>query len=89
VDARDALFCCCPWPVGAVIVDGDNRIAGIGYNGFPRGVSDDLFSWAREGEVLDTKCACAARVRNISPALRLLCRGMALSPAPTALCQRG
>lgn len=39
--------------VGACIVDGDNRILSIGYNGFPAGCSDDAFPWAREGE--DTK----------------------------------
>ena len=26
---------------GAVIVDGNRRIVGVGYNGFPRGVEDD------------------------------------------------
>lgn len=27
--------------VGAVIVDGKNRIVSVGYNGFPRGIKDD------------------------------------------------
>ena len=27
--------------VGAVVVDKDNRIVSIGYNGFPKGVQDD------------------------------------------------
>lgn len=27
--------------VGAVIVDGERRVVGMGYNGFPRGVNDD------------------------------------------------
>ena len=27
--------------VGAVIVDGDNRVISIGYNGFPKGIRDD------------------------------------------------
>ncbi len=27
--------------VGAVIVDGDNRVISIGYNGFPKGIKDD------------------------------------------------
>ena len=31
--------------VGCVIVGEDNKIVGIGYNGFPRGCSDDDFSW--------------------------------------------
>ena len=33
--------------VGAVIVDAANRIIGLGYNGFPRGCSDDHLPWAR------------------------------------------
>jgi dCMP deaminase len=41
--------------VGACIVNPQNRIAGVGYNGFPRGCSDDEFPWAREGAALDTK----------------------------------
>ncbi|MCH5295391.1 MAG: dCMP deaminase family protein [Treponema sp.] len=41
--------------VGACIVSEDNKILSMGYNGFPRGCSDDEFPWAREGEVLDVK----------------------------------
>lgn len=33
--------------VGACIVDEENRIVGLGYNGFPSGCSDDLLPWAR------------------------------------------
>lgn len=35
--------------VGACIVK-DNIILSTGYNGFPRGCSDDAFPWEREGE---------------------------------------
>ena len=41
--------------VGACIVNEDNRIVGIGYNGFPHGCSDVEFPWEREGEFLETK----------------------------------
>ncbi len=41
--------------VGACIVSSDNKILSMGYNGFPRGCSDDDFPWAREGETLSTK----------------------------------
>ncbi len=41
--------------VGACIVNEDSRIVGTGYNGFPRGCSDDEFPWAREGDFGDTK----------------------------------
>ncbi len=36
--------------VGACIVSQDNKILSMGYNGFPRGCSDDVFPWAREGD---------------------------------------
>ena len=36
--------------VGACIVDKENRILSIGYNGTPNGFSDDKFPWDREGE---------------------------------------
>jgi dCMP deaminase len=41
--------------VGACIVNDDNKIVGIGYNGFPNGINDDELSWSREGNYLDTK----------------------------------
>ena len=41
--------------VGACIVSGDNKILSMGYNGFPRGCSDEEFPWEREGDMLDTK----------------------------------
>ena len=43
--------------VGACIVSEDNKILSMGYNGFPRGCSDDDFPWAREGDTLETKYA--------------------------------
>jgi len=42
--------------VGACIVNSNNRIVGIGYNGFPAGCDDDALPWSREAESdLDTK----------------------------------
>lgn len=41
--------------VGACIVSEDNKILSMGYNGFPRGCSDDEFPWEREGDMLETK----------------------------------
>lgn len=41
--------------VGSCIVSRDNKILSIGYNGFPRGCSDDEYPWAREGDALNTK----------------------------------
>ena len=36
--------------VGACIVNDDNKIMSVGYNGFPRGCSDDEFPWDRQGD---------------------------------------
>lgn len=41
--------------VGTCIVNQENKIVGIGYNGFPIGIEDDELPWEREGEWLETK----------------------------------
>ncbi len=41
--------------LGACVVNQENKILGIGYNGFPIGCSDDELPWARKGAFLDTK----------------------------------
>lgn len=41
--------------VGACIVNKNNIIESIGYNGLPKGCSDDEFPWDKEGETLNTK----------------------------------
>ena len=41
--------------VGAAIVDENHRVVSVGYNGFPKGCSDDEFPWDREGDTLETK----------------------------------
>lgn len=41
--------------VGACIVSQDNRILSVGYNGMPRGCSDDEYPWERVGGNLETK----------------------------------
>ncbi len=42
--------------VGACITTRDNIIVGIGYNGMPRGCSDEEMPWEREADsMLDTK----------------------------------
>lgn len=41
--------------VGACIVNSEKRVVGLGYNGFPKGCSDDEYSWERQGDFLDTK----------------------------------
>ena len=41
--------------VGACIVNKDKRIVGIGYNGFPIGIDDDVFPWGKKGDYVNTK----------------------------------
>lgn len=57
--------------VGACMADPHNRLVGVGYNGFPRGCSDDALPWAREGAYLDTKYpyVCHAEVNAILNAI--------------------
>ncbi|KAH1202109.1 putative deoxycytidylate deaminase [Glycine max] len=41
--------------VGACLVSQDGVILGIGYNGFPRGCSDDKLPWAQDWESFEDK----------------------------------
>ena len=41
--------------VGACIVNKENKILSMGYNGMPTGCNDDEMPWEREGNPLDTK----------------------------------
>ena len=44
--------------IGACIVDKDNRVVSIGYNGMPNGCPDKYMPWdVREGDLSDTKYA--------------------------------
>lgn len=53
--------------VGCCIVNKDNRVIGVGYNGMPNGCNDDDFPWGREGDFLNTKYAwvCHSEVNAI------------------------
>lgn len=53
--------------VGACIVNDENRIMSVGYNGMPFGCSDDELPWDREGAMLDCKYAyvCHAELNAI------------------------
>lgn len=41
--------------VGACVANDQNKIVGVGYNGFPWGCSDDELPWQRQGKFLETK----------------------------------
>ena len=53
--------------VGACIVNQENKIVSVGYNGMPTGCNDDDMPWEREGAFLDTKYAfvCHAELNAI------------------------
>ncbi|MBO4242713.1 MAG: dCMP deaminase family protein [Clostridiales bacterium] len=53
--------------VGACIVNSENRIMTVGYNGLPKGCDDDDFPWEREGGAYETKYAyiCHAELNAI------------------------
>ncbi len=42
---------------GAVLVNRDNVVVGLGYNGWPRGIDSDKLPWEREGKLSETKYA--------------------------------
>lgn len=58
--------------VGACIVSSEHKIVGVGYNGLPIGVDDDLIPWQREGQWLETKYpyVCHAELNAILNAIR-------------------
>ena len=60
--------------VGAVIVDSNNKVVGLGYNGFPRGCDDKEFPWERDGEFLNTKYpyVCHAELNAILNSIKSL-----------------
>ena len=41
--------------VGACIVDTNNKILSMGYNGMPAGCDDNIMPWGRDGDALDNK----------------------------------
>ena len=54
--------------VGACIVNDENRIVSVGYNGAPNGINDDTdMKWDRDGDFKDTKYAyvCHSELNGI------------------------
>ncbi len=51
--------------VGACIVNQENKIMSVGYNGFPWGCGDDDFPWEREGENTKYPYVCHAELNAI------------------------
>ncbi|CAB0006398.1 unnamed protein product [Nesidiocoris tenuis] len=41
--------------VGACIVNDENKIVGMGYNGMPNGCHDNVFPWGKTGDPIDMK----------------------------------
>lgn len=64
--------------VGACIVNQDNRICGMGYNGMPNGINDDDMPWGKDSDdILDTKkfYVCHAEMNAIVNKLSADIRG--------------
>lgn len=69
--------------VGACIVNSENRIVGIGYNGFPSGIPDDSLPWAKvsaKNDELETKYpyVCHAELNAVLNKNAESCRGCRL-----------
>jgi len=82
---------------GATIVDQNNVVVGLGYNGFPRGVSNEDFPWEREGDFLNTKYAyvCHAEenaiynANNTAKNCKLYCTLFPCNECAKAIIQNG
>jgi dCMP deaminase len=63
--------------VGACVANEQNKIVGVGYNGFPWGCSDDELPWDREGTYLDTKYpyVCHAELNAVLKSISTDLRG--------------
>ena len=63
--------------VGACVANEQNKIVGVGYNGFPWGCSDDEMPWGRQGAFLDTKYpyVCHAELNAVLNAISTNLRG--------------
>ncbi len=63
--------------VGACIANDQNKIVGVGYNGFPIGCSDDELPWNRQGDFLATKYpyVCHAELNAVLNAISTDLRG--------------
>lgn len=63
--------------VGACIASDQNKIVGVGYNGFPIGCSDDELPWNRQGDFLATKYpyVCHAELNAVLNAISTDLRG--------------
>jgi dCMP deaminase len=82
---------------GACIVNEDNVVVGLGYNGFPRGCHDDKLPWCREGDALNVKYtyvvhAEANAIMNANVAVkgcRLYCHLFPCNECAKAIIQSG
>ena len=63
--------------VGACIANDQNKIVGVGYNGFPIGCSDAELPWTRNGALLATKYpyVCHAELNAVLNAISTDLRG--------------
>ena len=66
--------------VGACIVNEENKIVSVGYNGMPTGCNDDEMPWEREGDFLETKYpfVCHAELNAILNSAAVSVKGCTL-----------
>ena len=78
--------------VGACIVDKDNKILSVGYNGMPTGCADAVMPWARDGQPMDTKYlfVCHAELNAILTIPAAMCTAPRYTPrcSPATSAQR-
>jgi len=82
---------------GAVLVNGQNVVVGMGYNGWPRGIDADALPWEREGDYENTKYAyvCHAEenaiynANNITHGCRMYCNLFPCNECAKTIIQNG
>ena len=82
---------------GACLVNDKNVVIGLGYNGFPRGCSDDSLPWRREGDFCDKKYAyvvhaeenAVLNANNLSDGAKLYCTLFPCNECTKVIIQKG
>ncbi len=82
---------------GAVVVNEENVVVGMGYNGWPRGIDSNDLPWDREGDFEDTKYAyvCHAEenaiynANNITKGCKIYCTLFPCNECAKTIIQNG
>lgn len=82
---------------GACLVNDKNIVIGLGYNGFPRGCSDESLPWGREGDFCDKKYAyvvhaeenAVLNANNLTDGTKLYCTLFPCNECAKVIIQKG